>query len=230
MTSLILASLIFLAIHFLVSGTGLRGGIVLLIGEVGYRVIHSIVALGSLIWLCVAYYSLDNRGMVLWDIPENIRLATYPVIIVAFIFIIGGVTPNRPASDVEADNSSGAENLDPVGGFLRITRHPLMWGIGLWAIAHLINNGDVASQVFFGTFFLLTMAGSRQMDSKKLRSGEQGTEALFAATSWLPFAAIAAGRNRLALGEIGWWRPVLGLVLTMALYRFHSDLFGVALY
>ena len=36
-------------------------------------------------------------------------------------------------------------------GVLRITRNPVMWGIGLWAVAHMVPNGDWASLLFFGT-------------------------------------------------------------------------------
>ena len=48
-----------------------------------------------------------------------------------------------------------------------------------------------------------------------------------AATSNLPFAAIAQGRNRLALGEIG-WRGLLGIAIAVAIALFHRQLFGVA--
>ena len=51
--------------------------------------------------------------------------------------------------------------------------------------------------------------------------------AFAAATSILPFAAIAAGRNRLALRELGWWRPVLAVLLWAALIAMHPMAFGV---
>ena len=42
------------------------------------------------------------------------------------------------------------------------------------------------------------------------------------------FGAIAAGRNRLVLGEIGWIPPVVGLIAWAALLHFHRAIFGVA--
>ena len=42
-----------------------------------------------------------------------------------------------------------------------------------------------------------------------------------ARTSILPFGAIAAGRNRLALGEIGWLPPALGFALWLGLLVLH---------
>ena len=47
-------------------------------------------------------------------------------------------------------------------------------------------------------------------------------------TSVLPFGAIAAGRNRLALGEIGWRPLALGFALWATLLAFHSTIFGPA--
>lgn len=43
----------------------------------------------------------------------------------------------------------------------------------------------------------------------------------------LPGAAIAQGRNRLSLREIGWVPPVIGMVVWAALLHFHPRLFGV---
>ncbi|MGA7260503.1 MAG: NnrU family protein [Stellaceae bacterium] len=34
---------------------------------------------------------------------------------------------------------------------VRVTRHPFLTGVGLWALVHLIGNGDVASLFFFAT-------------------------------------------------------------------------------
>jgi uncharacterized membrane protein len=43
----------------------------------------------------------------------------------------------------------------------------------------------------------------------------------------LPFAAIAAGRNRLVVSEIGTWRLLLGVVVYVALLAGHRWLIGV---
>jgi uncharacterized membrane protein len=34
----------------------------------------------------------------------------------------------------------------------RIVRHPFLWGVALWAVAHLLTNGDAASVTLFGSF------------------------------------------------------------------------------
>ncbi|PWE31915.1 hypothetical protein C4N9_02635 [Pararhodobacter marinus] len=36
----------------------------------------------------------------------------------------------------------------------KIVRHPQLWGVRLWAIAHLMVNGDLASLILFGGLFV----------------------------------------------------------------------------
>ena len=45
--------------------------------------------------------------------------------------------------------------------------------------------------------------------------------------SAVPFGAIVSGRQKLSLGEIGWWRILLAVVIYAALLFAHPYLFGV---
>ena len=67
-------------------------------------------------------------------------------------------------------------------------------------------------------------AGMPSLDAKYAKSEPQRWPAFAAATSILPFGAILAGRNRLALRELGWWRPLLAVVLWVALIAAHPML------
>jgi uncharacterized membrane protein len=58
----------------------------------------------------------------------------------------------------------------PPRGIVRI--HPFLTGVGLWALVHLIGNGDVASLVFFATWAIVALAGTVSIDEKlAFRSG-----------------------------------------------------------
>ncbi len=39
----------------------------------------------------------------------------------------------------------------------RVMRHPFLWGVTLWAVAHLLTNGDLASLLLFGSFAAYTL-------------------------------------------------------------------------
>jgi uncharacterized membrane protein len=111
-------------------------------------------------------------------------------------------------------------------GMVRITRHPFLCGIALWALVHLIINGDLASLILFGSLLVLAVRGTLSIDAKRRRNfGEQWIK--FAeVTSDIPFAAIAAGRNRLgpALAEIGVWRPLAAILVYAAAFYLHGRL------
>jgi uncharacterized membrane protein len=102
---------------------------------------------------------------------------------------------------------------------IRITRHPIMWGIMLWAAAHILARGDLKSLVFFGGFLVLAAVGTLSMDSRKRRNPDWPRFA--AVTSHVPFVAIAQGRNRVVWREIGWLRPAIGLAAFLLVLVFH---------
>jgi uncharacterized membrane protein len=102
-----------------------------------------------------------------------------------------------------------------------------MWGIGLWALSHLVPNGDGASLILFVGLAVLALAGTLLIDAKKARRWGAAWPPFAAATSNLPFAAILAGRTRLVPAEIG-WRPVLiAAALYAALFALHRYVAGV---
>jgi uncharacterized membrane protein len=68
--------------------------------------------------------------------------------------------------------------------------------------------------------------GARSIDRKGAARDPEGWAKFEAATSNVPFAAIARGRNRLELGEIG-WRGLAGVVIAVAIALFHRQLIGV---
>jgi len=47
----------------------------------------------------------------------------------------------------------------------RITPHPMMWGFVLWAVAHLLSNGDLSSIILFGSlgiYSIIAMLSANQ--------------------------------------------------------------------
>ena len=111
---------------------------------------------------------------------------------------------------------------------LRITRHPFLWGVAVWALGHLLVNGERASLILFGSMFLLAVSGTASIDAKRRRALGSKWDAFAAQTSNIPFAAIVAGRQKLSLAEVGWWRILVAIVLWLALAWAHPLLFGVA--
>jgi uncharacterized membrane protein len=140
----------------------------------------------------------------------------------AMLVVIGLATPNP--------TSAGQEGrvAEPPRGIVRITRHPFLTGVGLWAIVHLVGTGDAASFVFFATWAVVAVAGTVSIDAKRRRLLGAAWEPFAALTSIVPFAAIAAGRNRFDPGEIGAWRWCLAVVVYALLLGGHAYVIGVS--
>jgi uncharacterized membrane protein len=118
-----------------------------------------------------------------------------------------------------------------VGGITRITRHPFLWGVALWAFVHLVINGDVAAALVFGSLLLLAVGGTWSIDAKRRHVYGEGWEHFSRETSNVPFAAILQRRNYLwpALREIGLVRPLIAVGVFVALFVLHGRLFGAPL-
>ena len=69
----------------------------------------------------------------------------------------------------------------------------MLWSFVIWAAVHLIGNGDTAAVVFFGAFLVTALAGMPSIDAKLARRDPSTWLALSAATSIVPFVAIAQG-------------------------------------
>ena len=140
----------------------------------------------------------------------------------AFVLIACGYWRNPTM--VGADKLLKSE--DPARGIIRITRHPLMWGIMLWAGAHLLARGDLRAVVFFGGFLLLAALGTIMIDRRK--QADPDFRRFKAVTSNIPFVAIAQGRNRIVWREIGWTRPAIGIAVFVLVFFLHPWISGGA--
>ncbi|MFN3232595.1 MAG: NnrU family protein [Alphaproteobacteria bacterium] len=226
MTNLIIASALFFLIHSLVSGTGLRFVLIDKIGQGAYLGIFSLISIGSVVWMSMAYGDAPYIHIpVLGDLPPAIDYVTLVIMIAAFLLAVVGITTKNPTATGQEAMLQGD---DVAHGIVRITRHPFLFGAALWAFAHILSNGEVASLIFFGTFFVVVVRGMINIDRKRARVDPAGWEKFAAQTSRVPFLAIMQGRNSLKLGELGAVRVLGAIVIFVAIFYFHAELFGAA--
>jgi uncharacterized membrane protein len=222
-TQLVVASVAFLATHF-VSSTPLRARIIAAAGEKTYLGLYSVVAAAALGGMIYAYYRAPFAS--LWYAPW-LRYAPLVIMPIALILIVCGLSMRNPTM---VGQERLLESPEAARGILRVTRHPLMWGVALWAASHVLARGDVAAALLFGTFLVLALGGTALSDCRKARALGERWRRFAAVTSHVPFVAVAAGRNRFAPSEIGWIRPTLGIALYAALVLLHPVIFGARPY
>ena len=215
---LVAATAAFVLTH-LASATPLRAKLVFALGEWPYRGLYSAIAfvtLGVMIW---AFIRAPREA--LWAGWRHLPLIVMPI---ALLLIAAGYRRNPTMVGADALLKSEA----PARGMIRITRHPIMWGIMLWAAAHIVASGELRSLVFFGGFLLVALFGTLSLDRRK--RADPNWPRFAAATSHVPFVAIAQGRNHLDWREIGWTRPLIGLAAYAILLALHPWLFGARPY
>jgi uncharacterized membrane protein len=218
---LALACAVFLALHVLPS-TPLRAALVARLGEGPYTALFSLATLAAIVWMAIAYRAAPLE--FLWPGLRHLPSAVMPF---SFILIACGVlTPNPTA--VAAGRLLARP--DPARGIIRITRHPVMWGIMLWAGAHILARGEFKATIFFGTFLVLAAAGTRLQDARKARAHGEDWKRFAAITSNLPFLAIAQGRNRFAAGEFSLVQLAFALLAYGGFMVLHPWLIGVRPY
>ncbi len=160
--SLAIAAIAFCGSHVVLSSTWLRGALRDQLGERGFLAVYSLIALVTFAWLLVAYSHAPT--LPLW--PRERWMALVPVVVMplATVLLIAGYTTPNPTT-VGMERFARAD--DPAPGVLRVTRHPVMWAIGLWAVSHVIANGDLRSLLLFGAFAALSLGGTVLIDRKK---------------------------------------------------------------
>lgn len=211
--NLALAALAFLATHFLLSHPW-RAPLVRALGERTFLMVYSLVALGALSWLIIAFDRAPD-GPMLWD-----GFATVPWIIgsiltlVAMALLFGSLSGNPALPQAQV---AGLSARKPTGVF-RITRHPMMFGIALWAVAHIIVAPTYRTLIVTVIMLIVALVGSHLQDRKKVRIHDREWRAYIKRTHFWPRP------NRLHL--LGWnWG--FGLLGWLAITWIHMSSAGI---
>ncbi len=211
-----IASAVWLLLHLLVAGV-FRPVLVARVGESGFRGLFSLLSalsLGAMIWTYV-----QAPLVWLWPPSPVLNFAATLLMLPAFLLLAMALRPSNPTL-------AGADLLLrgrlPVIGITRVTRHPMLWAFALWALAHLLANGDLATQLLAGAVLLTALNGMFSIDRKNRRRLGEAYVAFEHQTSIVPFAAILQGRNMLRFREIGWLTLALGLLLYAGAFWLHG--------
>lgn len=148
MAVMLLGLLIFLGMHSVrIFADPWRTAAVARIGLWPWKGVYGLVSLLGF-WLIVWGYGLARaEPVLLWTPPAAMRHVTALLTLPAFVLL---VAPYVPRNAVQAK-----------------LRHPMVLGVKLWALAHLLSNGNLADVALFGSFLLwavLSFRSARQRD------------------------------------------------------------------
>ena len=235
---LLTAAVAFVGSHFVLAAPRTRATLVKRLGAQQFTGFYSLVALVTIVVFVIAYN--ETPYLELWPSTPALRLVPAVIMPFAAFLVVCGLSQSNPTL-VNQSFEPAARN--PAPGILKVTRHPVMWGIGLWSLSHIIANGDLAALIFFGTFAFLALFGTTQIEAKRRAREPDGFARFAEVTSNVPLVALLSTKTRnfwktaysidplkTVWSEIGLWRVTAALALYVALVVLHPWITGVAVH
>ena len=133
MTLLIGGLALFIVAHLVPTQPSLRAALVGRLGPGPYKGLFSLVSAAGLVLIVLGYGHMQGLGRgnpQLWVPPVWTKHLVFLLMIPAMILLVAAYVPSRIRSAVG---------------------HPMLAALMIWAFAHLLANGDLASVLLFGS-------------------------------------------------------------------------------
>ena len=183
MLVLIAGIIIFLGAHSFTTFRKMRLGLIAGIGAGAYKGVHSLVSLIGFVLIVWGFSLYRADGLIqIWTPPTWAGHLTIVLMWCAFVALAC---------------------MNPAPGRIRgWLRHPMLVSIKIWALAHLLANGDAGGMLLFGSF--LAWAVFDRIAVK--RRGDMGAPRI---ASFTRADAIALGAGTVAYVAMIFLHPVL---------------------
>ncbi|HAZ60017.1 MAG TPA: protein NrnU [Gammaproteobacteria bacterium] len=133
MTELGIGLALFLVTHGLrLPGEGPRRALIARLGCIGFKVLYALLTALALVLIARGYGEARLSAELLWVLPVGVRHAASLLTVAAFLLLVAAYVPRN--------------HLKSAIG------HPMLAGVKLWALSHLLVNGSTADLLLFGTF------------------------------------------------------------------------------
>ena len=133
MTVLVLGLVIFLGVHsFRALSPDARAAMIGRIGEGAYKGLYTLASIAGFVLIIWGFALASAEGDMLYVPASGLRHATEALMLPALVLAVASALPP--------------------GYIRRFVRHPQLVATIVWAIAHLLVNGETAAVVLFGAF------------------------------------------------------------------------------
>ena len=123
---------LFLGVHTLTTQRELRARAVASLGEGGYKIFYALVSLAGLVLIVWGFAQYRATGWIdVWYPPKALKHVAVALMLPAVIMVVAAYIRGRIYTTL---------------------KHPMLSGVKLWALAHLLANGDLGSIILFGSF------------------------------------------------------------------------------
>ena len=174
MSLLILGLVLFLGVHSVrIVADGWRTRMRERLGEGRWKGLYSLLSFAGLIFIVWGYGLARQDPVLLWSPPVAMRHAASLLTLAAFILLVAAYVPRN--------------------AFKARLHHPMVLSVKVWALAHLLSNGNLADVLLFGGFLLWAVLDFR---AARLRDRAQGTA--------YPSGTLAGTAMTGVLGLVAW--------------------------
>jgi len=189
---LILGLVLFLGVHVLTTRRDLRASLVARLGEGGYKAVYSVVAIIG-VALAAKGFSVyrATEWVDIWYPPKAMRHLTLALMLPAVILVVASYIRGRI--------------------FVKL-KHPMLAGVKLWALAHLLANGDLGSIILFGSVLAwavydrISLKHRTDSGAPPIPVGGIGNDLIAVAVGIVAYLALAFAFHPLVIGV-----PVVGV-------------------
>lgn len=145
MLILIAGILIFMVAHGAPQVTALHGRMISALGPRGYRMTAALLSLAGLALIVLGFATYRASGWVqVWQPPAALRHLALLLMLPVFVLLSAAYLP---------------------GKIKALAKHPMLLSVKLWALAHLLANGDLGGIILFASF--LVWAVSARISAKR---------------------------------------------------------------
>lgn len=131
LVTLVLGLIVFIAPHVFVTRREARARLIARIGDGPYKIGFSILSAIGIVLIAYGFaWYRASEWINIWYPPVWTRHLALVLVWPAIIMVVAAYIP---------------------GNIKRVLKHPMLAGVKLWALAHLIANGDLGSIILFGS-------------------------------------------------------------------------------
>jgi len=124
--------LLFIGVHTLTTQRDLRARLITSWGEGGYKIAYALASFAGLALIIWGFAHYRATGWIeIWTPPKVLKHITAALMLPAVILVVASYIRGHI--------------------YIRL-KHPMLAGVKLWAVAHLIANGDLGGIILFGSF------------------------------------------------------------------------------
>lgn len=183
---------LFLGVHTLTTLRGPRARVIARLGDGGYKLVYSLVSVAGIALIAWGYSKYRQDGWInIWYPPQSLRHLVLGLMLPVVILVVASYLR---------------------GNIYRIVKNPMLAGVKLWALLHMLINGDLGSIILFGSILAwavydrISLKHRTDAGAPPIPVGGWGNDVIAVAVGVVVYVAIVFAFHPLIIGV-----PIVGV-------------------